>query len=280
MARGRDIEITMNITSIAKQVQVNMPFHLLLEQYFPLVLENRLNPEIGFDCFALDTYGTEDYREAARILSGAGVRVTFHAPFYDLRPGALDYTVRDATIRRIQQVFDLVPIFHPLSVVCHAAFDRRYYVSREEDWIENSITTWAPFVREAAELGTVLMLENVYEDRPRELKLLMEGLGYGPHVGICFDTGHWNAFSDAPLREWMDSLADHIGELHLHDNHGSRDEHLPVGAGTFSFGEFFTMLAERGRKPIVTVEPHRPEDLRKTLEYIAGMDLLPPGMTI
>jgi sugar phosphate isomerase/epimerase len=280
MTRERGVEITMNITSIVQHVHVNMPVHLLLKQYFPLVLEKRLNLEIGFDCFALDTYGMEDYREAARILSGAGVRVTFHAPFYDLRPGALDYTVRNATVERIQQVFDLVEIFHPLSVVCHAAFDRRYYVSHEENWIENSITTWAPFVRAAAELGTVLMLENVYEDGPRELERLLEGLGDDPHVGICFDTGHWNAFSAAPLREWMDSLADRIGELHLHDNHGSRDEHLPAGAGTFPFRDFFTMLADCGRNPIVTVEPHKPEDLWKTLEYIAGMDTLPPGMTI
>ncbi|MDD5476380.1 MAG: sugar phosphate isomerase/epimerase [Syntrophales bacterium] len=277
--------MSVNVPPVLEQVQVNMPFRLLMEKYLPIVLRERMNLEIGFDCFALDAYGLEDFQKTAGILSDAGVKVTFHAPFYDLRPGAIDGKIREVTFNRIAEVFRVVPLFKPLSVVCHAAFDRRYYVSHEDEWLENSIKTWTPFVRMARDLGTTLMLENVYEDCPDELKLLMEhlvsvsrkesgGAEAEPSVGLCFDTGHWNAFSGTPLDVWMEGLGPFIGQVHLHDNDGSGDEHLPVGEGTFPFYDFFDILNRRERKPIVTIEPHTPEALRKSLANIAAMDLL------
>ncbi|MCK9229665.1 MAG: sugar phosphate isomerase/epimerase [Syntrophales bacterium] len=269
----------MNAQPILERVQVNMPYRFLIERYFPVVLEEGIHLEIGFDCFALDGYSREHFRETAKILQDAGLEITFHAPFYDLRPGALDEKIREVTAARLAQVFDLVPFFNPRSVVCHAAFDRRYYVSNEEAWLENSIRTWTPLVRRAGELGTSLMLENVYEDRPDELKVLLEylkdvtGDGQAP-VGLCFDTGHWNAFSLSSLEVWMAALGPCIGQIHLHDNDGSGDQHLPVGEGTFPFQRFMDALKKAGSTPIVTLEPHTREALEKSLEKIDAMNLL------
>lgn len=265
-------------------IQVNMPYRLLRENYMALVLEQRMNLEIGFDCCALDSFGYDDFRKTAEILLDRGIIVTFHAPFFDLRPGSLDRKVRDVTVERLGQVFELVPLFAPRSVVCHPAFDRRYYAAQEEAWLDNSIATFAPFVARAGDLGTTIMLENVYDDRPDELNLLLEGLGFprrgtaqgnaaGP-VGICFDTGHWNAFSATPLEAWMDMLGPAIGEVHLHDNDGSADQHLPPGEGTFPFHDLLRMLALGGHRPILTIEPHSLEDFRKSLENLAAMGLL------
>lgn len=269
----------MNPPPVLEQVQVNMPYRLLMERYLPLVLREKIHLELGFDCFALDRYSREHFRETAKILLDAGLGITFHAPFYDLRPGALDERIRDVTAARLDQVFDLVPLFRPRSVVCHAAFDRRYYVSNEEAWLENSIRTWTPILRRARELGTSLMIENVYEDGPDELKLLLEHLGGHAggdraSVGFCFDTGHWNAFSLSPLERWMDAMGPFIGQVHLHDNDGSGDQHLPVGEGTFPFHHFMDALKKTGRTPIVTIEPHTREALRKSLDNIAAMNLL------
>jgi len=30
----------------------------------------------------------------------------------------------------------------------------------------------------------------------------------------------------ASVAEWLDSLGDQLSEIHLHDNHGTADEHL------------------------------------------------------
>lgn len=260
---------------ILERIQVNMPFRMLLEEYFPIVLEEKLNLEIGFDCLTLDSYGYDDYREAARILSDIGSRITLHAPFHDLRPGALDQRIRKVTEERLKQVFELVPLFKPLSVVCHAAFDRRYYVSNEDLWLENSVLTWMSLIREAESMGTMLLLENVYEDGATELKRLFDRLGGSNNLGICFDTGHWNAFASTPLEVWIEMIGPLIREIHLHDNHGDGDRHLPPGDGTFPFAEFFEYLEKKKIRPIVTVEPHTVEDLHTTLERIIAMRIFP-----
>jgi len=52
------------------------------------------------------------YRDGKTFCRG-GLKVTFHAPFMDLRPGALDDKIRQASLDRIKEVLDLAPYFHP-----------------------------------------------------------------------------------------------------------------------------------------------------------------------
>jgi len=259
---------------ILEKVQVNMPFQMLIDGYLDTIREERINPEIGLDCFVLDRFSRNEFCEVADAIHGAGLTITLHAPFFDLRPGALDPRVREVTRERLRQVFDLAPCFRPKSVVCHAAFDERYYASHEDQWLENSRETVHGFIALAAEMGIQIALENVYETSPRYLSLLLGTFKESRNICFCFDTGHFNAFSRADLEGWMDALGSRIGQIHLHDNHGSADEHLPVGEGTFPFLRFFELLKKKGASPIVTLEPHTEEHLWRSLANIKGMGLL------
>jgi len=261
------------MSDILQKVQVNMPYQMLIDHYLPLVVERKINPEIGFNCFVLDRFGREDFSETARKLGDAGLSITFHAPFFDLRPGALDRRIREVTKDRLNQVFDLVPLFKPKTIVCHASFDRRYYVTHEDDWLENSRDTWSGFLSLAEEMGTTIALENVYEENPAYLGKLLGTFSESAHLFCCFDTGHFNAFSDTPLNLWMDELAPHIGQVHLHDNGGHGDDHAAVGDGTFPFHDFFKRLRKDGTSPIITLEPHTEETLWKTVHNIDTMKL-------
>lgn len=251
-----------------------MPFRMLVDEYLEVLLNERINPEIGLDCFTLDRYSRSEFNNVADILHDAGLAITLHAPFFDLAPGALDPKIREVTIERLEQVFDLVSVFRPRSVVCHAAFDDKRYVSNEYVWLENSEDTWDRFVKVAEASGTKIALENVYESSPKFLNLLLEKFQESQHICCCFDTGHFNAFSRSPLEEWMDALGSRIGQIHLHDNYGVTDEHNPVGEGTFPFDRFFALLKKKGIRPIVTLEPHTEKDLWGTLENIGRMKLL------
>jgi len=257
---------------ILKYVQVHMPFHLLYSQLLKMVIRERINPEISFNHASLDRFVVKDFTEVAARLLDAGLTVTFHAPFMDLRPGAIDPQIRQTTIDRLQQVFDLVPLFRPLSVVCHPSFDQKYYVSNEPLWLENSIDTWGKFVTVADELDTMIALENVYESDSHHLCLLLQALP-SARICFCFDTGHFNVFSKMPLNSWMQNLGSRIGHIHLHDNKGTLDEHLPVGQGNFPFHEFFRMLRDQGGDPIITVESHTEKDLWQAIENIKAMKL-------
>ena len=275
MRRKAPIIITLkeySMHDILKSIQVHVPFHFLHDTFLPKVIKEGINPEISFNHYALDHFKKDDYRRVADQLLGAGLTITFHAPFMDLRPGAIDPRVRQVTTERLNQAFDLVPLFRPRTVVCHASFDKRYYVSNEKRWLENSIETWKHFLTRAVEMNTVVALENVYESDYQHLALLLDAFA-SPHICFCFDTGHFNVFSVTPMEEWMNGLGARIGQVHIHDNNGLSDEHLPVGEGSFPFQKFFGLLREKGRQPIVTVESHSEKHLWRMLENIRAIGL-------
>jgi sugar phosphate isomerase/epimerase len=122
-------------------------------------------------------------------------------------------------------------------------------------------------------METIIALENVYERDPGQMKLLLGALA-SPQVRFCFDAGHANAFGGAPLGLWMDALGDFLGEIHIHDNHGTADEHLPVGEGNIPFLGLFSILRQKNLRPILTVESHSEQGLRRMLENIRAMELL------
>lgn len=261
MIRAFDMDELLNA------IQVHIPFRMLLEKFLDQVIAGRIHPEIGFDYASLDSTRREQYQEISGRLTEAGLRVTFHAPFMDLRPGAIDPRIRRVSQDRLLQVFELVPLFRPKSVVCHPSFDARYYVSTEGEWLENSLATWRSFAELAAEQNTMLVLENVYEETPHQFVSLLAKLN-SPSVRFCFDTGHFNAFSASPLGSWLTGLGEYLGEVHLHDNDGYRDAHFPVGEGTFPFGQLFLFLRQQELKPILTIEAHSEAHFRKTVETL------------
>lgn len=278
MINGASLSIIISVTEsnmhgILKVVQVHMPFHSLRNKFLPMVMKERINPEISFNHNTLDRFQKDDYIRVADQLLDAGLTITFHAPFMDLRPGAIDPKIRQITVNRLQQVFDLVPYFRPRSIVCHPSFDKRYYVSSEQMWLANSIETWQQFLTQAVEMNTVIALENVYESDCQNLSNLLSAFT-SSHICFCFDTGHFNVFSATSLDEWMDGLGDRIGQIHVHDNNGLLDEHLPVGEGNFPFQIFFSKIRERDVKPIITLESHTEQNLWKMLENMKAMKLL------
>jgi len=54
--------------------------------------------------------------------------------------------------------------------------------------------TWQPLNARAAAMGVKIAIENIFEDEPQNLKMLMENMN-SENSGICFDTGHFNLFS-------------------------------------------------------------------------------------
>jgi sugar phosphate isomerase/epimerase len=257
---------------ILKRVQVHIPFHYL-HQKREAILKEGINPEIGFSSADLDHFRKEDFSDVGRLLLENGRAVTLHAPFMDLRPGAIDPRIRQVSIDRLNQLFDLVPCFKPKAVVCHPSFDERYYVVSGPMWLENSVDTWRKILSRVVEMDTMITLENVYETEPDYIGLLLDAFE-SPRLRFCFDTGHYNVFSRADLKEWMDRLGPCLGQLHLHDNDGSMDEHLPAGEGNFPFPILFAFLRDRGISPIITIEPHSEKNLWNMLANLKNMKLL------
>ncbi|MDD5450568.1 MAG: sugar phosphate isomerase/epimerase [Desulfovibrionales bacterium] len=255
---------------LIRAVQINVPFVLLKSKYLPVVLENRINPEIGIDSPALDEFSLSQFTEIARLLRKEDLSVTLHAPFMDMVPGSPDPLMRKATIRRLRQAFELLPVFEPLSVVCHTGFNSQSYQNQVDSWLERSVESWLPLTELAQSAGTKVMLENVYEETPDLHVALLSQLN-SPHAGFCFDIGHWHVFGRTDIGEWLGKLRPYLGQLHLHDNLGDTDSHLALGCGNIDFHSLFSLLNNCSPRPIVTLEPHREEDVFKSVEALGAL---------
>ncbi len=258
----------MVMTFRIENIQVNIPFTMLYESYLDRFIEYKLNPEIGFDAEALDKHSFSDVAGIANRLHKRGLTITLHAPFIDLSPGSPDPEVRAVTRRRFEQILELVPVLKPKTVICHAGYDEKRYGYIRDLWIENNLEAWSWLGERVRDEGSLLMLENVYEHGPDDIRILFENLE-NKKVGFCLDTGHQAAFGHVPLETWVASLEPYIGQLHLNDNTGKKDEHLAIGQGNIDFRGFFEQVkAVRKEPPIITLEPHREEDLWPSFEYL------------
>ena len=249
------------------QVQVNAPYRQLVDRYLESFLHYGINPEIGFDANALETFSEEGMAKVARLMEEQGRTITFHGPFMDLGPGGLDERIREVTAWRLQRTMELVPLFRPLSIVFHAGYDERRYHAHRAEWLSGSLATWEPLIQQAEEMGVVIHLENVYEQTPEMILTLIEEMD-SENLGFCLDMGHMNVFGEVVLAEWLDALGPHLKEVHLHDNNGHSDSHGPIGSGTAPFKELFQYLHDQEKRPVVTLEPHEEATLWASLENL------------
>lgn len=259
---------TRPMKEIVRNIQVNIPFTMLYESYLPRFLSMGINPEIGVDAYALDRYASTGFERIGDALRERELSITLHAPFQDLFPGSVDPAVREVTLYRFGQTLKILKFFRPKAVVCHAGYDEKRHSYIRKDWLEKSLETWSWMAARVRNEGSRLMLENVFEKEPEELQELFEGLA-DFDVGFCLDVGHATAFGHKPLEYWLRVLAPYLAHLHLHDNNGRRDDHMALGQGGIDFVNLFTSLKSvKGELPIITLEPHREEDLVPSLEYL------------
>jgi sugar phosphate isomerase/epimerase len=239
----------------------------MLLQRIDFAIKNRINPEIYFSAEDLDACQEKEAKQLAEILHQNGLHITLHGPFMDLSPGGVDKRIKEVTLDRFTKVIELALLFKPKAIVFHPGYEKWKFDGNVKLWLESSLQTWRPLVKEAEELGLTLAIENVFEESPDPLKALLGEIN-SPHFRFCFDTGHHHVFSKTPLPLWIETLSEHLTEVHLHDNHTEMDEHLPVGEGNFDFDQFFKLLSQYGLNLIYTLEPHEEAHLWRGLEAV------------
>jgi sugar phosphate isomerase/epimerase len=242
---------------------VHVPYDKI-QEHIDFIIKRSLDLEIYFSSAILDTVSDKSISALSKML-GHSPSLSFHAPFIDLSPGAVDSKVREATIERFSHVLDIAGILKPKAIVFHSGYEKWKYALNIDLWLEKSLMTWQPLNIRAAAMGVKIAIENIFEDEPQNLKMLMENMN-SENFGICFDTGHFNLFSKVPLEDWMSALKTYIVELHLHDNNKTSDQHLPVGDGTFDFKTFFELLGDKNC--VYTLEAHSPEKVLKSMKAL------------
>ncbi len=251
---------------VEEKIQVHIPYPLLLERLGD-ILDMGINPEVYIDGRFLETADPGDLMEIREEFGKRSLRVTMHGPYIDINPGSADENQRLSTVERYKRVFEVVSWLRPRNVVLHAGYNERRYRGDAGLWLEQSLKTWPRFVKEAERLDAVIAAENIFEKTPDTLKMLVARIN-SPNFRVCIDSGHLRIFSKVDIEEWFKELGPFIAEVHLHDNFGKLDDHLPVGEGTIDFGSFFKFLKACPNEPVYTVEPHGENMIQRSVEAV------------
>ncbi len=245
------------------KIHVHIPYNKI-NAYLTKIKQYKLNLEIYFNSDILDTLKSEDI---TRLLEALDYKpsLSIHAPFMDLSPGALDSKVRAVTIERFTHILEIAGMISGSHIVFHSGYEKWNYNHKIDVWLEKSIQTWKSIIEASQHLDVKIAIENIFEDNPQNLKLLMQEIS-SDRFGICFDTGHCNIFSSVSLDEWLIALEPYILELHLHDNDRKSDAHFPIGEGSFDFDKLFSYI--RKKDCLYTIETHSPDMVIKSIERL------------
>ena len=192
-------------------------------------------------------------------------RRVLHAPFAELCPAAIDPLVRAVTRRRFLQAAALAKRYGAEKMVVHSGFIPLVYYP--EWFAPQSAAFWREFLNDVD--GLTLCVENVMETSPDALRQIAEQVN-DPRLRICFDVGH--AFCQSgELAPWLDALAPYSSHVHLHNNHGSSDEHLGLPDGTLDMAAVIRQLEALAPQATYTLEVR---SARASVEWLLKEGLL------
>ena len=200
------------------------------ERAHELALEHGLGIECAEFCWAqyIDSERAEHIEKALRDVEGIESR-WFHAPFAEISPCAIDPRVRELTKERYRQSIGVAAELGIRRIVIHGGYIP--YVYFPESYVEGSVRFWREFLLEIPKDVTIA-LENVMEPDPAMLVEIAKRVN-DKRLGLCLDIGHANCeTSGLPPLEWIEPMSPYLKHLHLHDNTGGRDLHLPLGEGS------------------------------------------------
>jgi sugar phosphate isomerase/epimerase len=168
-----------------------------------------------------------DWPTVRKVLDDLGLGVVCHAaPYYPIHnPSPL---VRQAALDELRRTVDIASVLGATIVTTHFLGWPGYLT--ENAGYEYYRQLFAVLIPHAAAQGISIAMENSSDNR-HQLKYFREIFHRVPDLKLLFDIGHGNVNTAKSMtRDYLFALADRLVHVHLSDNDGRDDEHLPLGA--------------------------------------------------
>lgn len=184
----------------------------------------------------LDYHNRDDVVRAGEKIHALGMRpVSFHAPFADrIDITALDPAQRKTAVAELLIACEAAAAMGCENLVLHPGPERSGRPPEEEFHarMRNAAESLNTVANRCCELGVHLLLENMLPHllfgHVNDMLYLLGSIRHC-EVGTCLDTGH--AYLCRELGMVANKLSGHLYLIHVNDNRGDRDEHLPPGEG-------------------------------------------------
>jgi len=208
----------------------------------------------------------EQHRAIIRKLPG---RLAIHGPFAGIDVSYKDHLLREAVRKRMDMTYEMVQELKPDTLVLHTGCSEEMVkLNLADSWLEKAEEFWRNEIKRYEACKTRIVLENIIEQQPDAMIELADRIE-SDFFGLCLDTGHAHVCSSFPPALWVQKMGSRLKHVHLHDNRGTKDDHLPVGHGTIHFDSFFDALHTWAPDATVSLEViDNPEVVIENVIYV------------
>lgn len=194
---------------------------------------------------ALDRHGLD-------LVTHTAWYIPINSPFASFRTAALD------EFRRCLEI--TVKLGAP---VMNTHFTAPPPLMPEDQTVGRHMEVLAPLCEEAAQSGVSIVLEHIPRGGRNQLETVRAILDAIPLLRFHLDSGHAKLERDHDRwGEYLNHLGDRLLHVHLSDNDGTSDQHLPLGASPRSLTDWFEhirQLKATGYDGTITLEVFAPE---------------------
>ncbi len=196
---------------------------------------------------SVDSFSVEKREKLRELLKESGLYSTIHSPFSYIDSASPNKDVRRMALVELVETFKIAKALDAKIVTIHAP-DYRLLLSEIFDaYVETISALWS----EIKDYGVKLAIENTMQNY-RQFNKIIERLN-NSEIAITYDVGHANLNGD-PIKFLEEIPIEIIANVHLHDNFGSKDEHLPIGSGRIDFLGVLKTLFKEGYDGLFVIE--------------------------
>jgi len=149
-------------------------------------------------------------------------------------------------VKRALEVAERIPFRY---LIQHMGSGRQSADPRKLDAAFESLENLTNFAKHR---GVTIALENKADELgcPATLHRFVQETHL--QVKFCFDTGH--AHIEGGVSPGFELMRERVVSVHVHDNHGEKDEHLPPSEGTIDWDEAFAAFGSAPEMPALVLE--------------------------
>ena len=239
--------------------------------------------DLGFDYFELTMDAPRAHfsqirqRQAAieQRLRQTGLGLVCHMPTF-VYTADLTKSIRRASLAEVLSSLETAAALKASKIVLHPSVLSGLGPLVKDTAVDYALTSLEAVVQRARALQLTLGLENMfprlrYMVEPGEFAALFNRF---PDLRLTLDIGHAfiGARAEERILKFLGELGPRLCHVHVSDNLGQRDDHLPLGKGLIKFKKIVKALQDLGYDDTVTLEIFSEDrrDLKNSLEKIRG----------
>ena len=220
---------------------------------------------LGFDYLELSMDPPQAHYSAIRQqmnsilddLAFHSMSIICHLPTF-VSTADLTDSIREASLLEMFNSLEVAAELGSQKVVLHPGHIGGMGIYVEQSALAHANNSLAAIIDRAQTLGLCVCLENMFPKCRAfvEPDDFVEILQRFPDLKLTLDTGHANIANPGGRRilEFIEKFGPRIGHLHVSDNFGERDDHIPLGAGIIDFLKIINALKQTGYDDTVTLE--------------------------